>query len=228
MSLLGYIQDENLIWSDTSDESDNDLCEQCSGKTLTCSGKIPTHNLHILKKEDNFILDLIEKISNPDDKRQVITQFINLTEEKSKPVTLIKPPDEYNFSTMMKRISQHEAIHKKPTIAELKTKVNNIKIEVFQLKNMIQILELQNNISDAVTENDDIEFNDLVHTYNLKNKPESSGVKIKEDDTTSLNLLTKVITKKWFVLVKIVVNNEYDFQSLALIDSGADLNCLND
>ncbi|KAL4202087.1 hypothetical protein AMTRI_Chr02g261980 [Amborella trichopoda] len=228
MSLLGYIQDENLIWSDTSDESDNDLCEQCSGKTLTCSGKIPTHNLHTLKKEDNFILDLIEKISDPDDKKQVITQFINLTEEKSKPVTLIKPPDEYNFSTMMKRISQHEAIHKKPTIAELKTKVNNIKIEVFQLKNMIQILELQNNISDAVTENDDIEFNDLVHTYNLKNKPESSGVKIKEDDTTSLNLLNKVITQKWFVLVKIVVNNEYDFQSLALIDSGADLNCLNE
>ncbi|KAL4186961.1 hypothetical protein AMTRI_Chr09g36800 [Amborella trichopoda] len=228
MSLLGNIQDENLIWSDTSDEFDNDLCKQCSGKTPTCSGKIPTYNLHTLTKEDNFILDLIEKISDPDDKRQVITQFINLTKEKLKPVTLIKPPDEYNFFTIMKIISQHEVIHKKPTIAELKTEVNNIKIEVSQFKNRIQILELQNNTSDAVTENDDIEFDNLVHTYNFKNKLESSKVKIKEDDTTSLNLLNKVITQKWFVLVKIVVNNEYDFQSLALIDFGADLNCLNE
>ncbi|KAL4201384.1 hypothetical protein AMTRI_Chr02g258410 [Amborella trichopoda] len=228
MSLLGNIQDENIIWTDTSDEPDNDLCEQCSGKTPTCSVKIPTHNLHTLTKEDNFILDLIEKISDPDDKRQVITQFINLIKEKPKPVTLIKPPDEYNFSTIMKRISQHEAIHKEPTIDVLKTEVNNIKIEVSQLKNRIEILELQNNVSDAAIENDDIEFDNLVHTYNLKNKTESSGVKIKEDDTTSLKLLNKVITQKWFVLVKIVVNNEYDFQPFALIDSGADLNCLNE
>ncbi|KAL4199070.1 hypothetical protein AMTRI_Chr03g49360 [Amborella trichopoda] len=225
MSLLENIQDENLIWSDTSDEFDNDPCEQCSDKTPTYSGKIPTHGLHTLTKEDNFILDLIEKISDPDDKRQVITQFINLTKEKPKPVTLIKPPDEYNFSTIMKRISQHEVIHKEPTIADLKTEVNNIKNEVSQLKHRIQILELQNNASKTAIENDDIEFDNLVHTY--KNTPESSGVKIKEDDTTSVNILNKVITQKWFVLIKIVINNEYDFQSLALIDSGADLNCLN-
>ncbi|KAL4203530.1 hypothetical protein AMTRI_Chr01g104390 [Amborella trichopoda] len=226
MPLLGNIQDENLIWSDTSDESDNDPCEQCSGKTPICSSKIPTHNLHTLTKEDNIILDLIEKISDPDDKRQVITQFINLTKEKSKPVTLIKPPNEYNFFTIMKRISQHEAIHKEHTIVDLKTEVNNIKSEVSQLKHRIQILELQNNALENTIENDDIEFDNLVHTYN--NTPESSGVKIKEDDTTSVNILNKVITQKWFVLIKIVINNEYDFQSLALIDSGADLNCLNE
>ncbi|KAL4187613.1 hypothetical protein AMTRI_Chr09g39880 [Amborella trichopoda] len=228
MSLLGNIQDENLIWSETSDEFDSKLCKQCSGKTPTCFGKIPTYNLHTLTKEDNFILDLIEKRSDPDDKRQVITQFINLTKEKRKPVTLIKPPDEYNFSTIMKRISQHEAIHKEPIIAELKIEVNNNKIEVSQLRKRIQILELQNNVLDVAIENDDIEFDNLVHTYNLRNKPKSSRVKIKEDDTTSVNLLNKVITQKWFVLVKIVVNNEYDFQCLALIDSGADLNCLNE
>ncbi|KAL4187612.1 hypothetical protein AMTRI_Chr09g39870 [Amborella trichopoda] len=221
MSLLRNIQDENLIWSDTSDESDNDPCEQCSDK-------LPTHSLHTLTKEDNFILDLIEKISDLDDKRQVITQFINLTKEKPKPVALIKPPDEYNFSTIMKRISQHEAIHKEPTIADLKKEVNNIKSEVSQLKHMIQILELQNNASEAAIENDDIEVDNLVHTYNHKNTPESSRVKIKEDVITSVNILNKVITQKWFVLIKFVINNGYAFQSLAIIDFGADLNCLNE
>ncbi|KAL4199454.1 hypothetical protein AMTRI_Chr03g145040 [Amborella trichopoda] len=44
----------------------------------------------------------------------------------------------------------------------------------------------------------------------------------------SVNIINKVITQKWFVLITIVINDEFEFQSLALIDSGADLNCLNE
>ncbi|KAL4181304.1 hypothetical protein AMTRI_Chr12g236580 [Amborella trichopoda] len=43
-----------------------------------------------------------------------------------------------------------------------------------------------------------------------------------------VNVLNKVITQKWFVLITIVINDEYEFQSLALVDSCADLNCLNE
>ncbi|KAL4200606.1 hypothetical protein AMTRI_Chr02g254440 [Amborella trichopoda] len=44
----------------------------------------------------------------------------------------------------------------------------------------------------------------------------------------SVNVLNRIITQKWFILIFIVINDEYELQSLALVDSGADLNCLNE
>lgn len=43
---------------------------------------------------------------------------------------------------------------------------------------------------------------------------------------SKVNHLNRIITQKWYVEVQIVVNQEFSFTSEALVDSGADLNCL--
>ncbi|KAL4198759.1 hypothetical protein AMTRI_Chr03g141690 [Amborella trichopoda] len=44
----------------------------------------------------------------------------------------------------------------------------------------------------------------------------------------SVNLIDKIVIQKWFVQVKIIVAKDYSFETSALIDSGADLNCIDE
>ncbi|KAL4182779.1 hypothetical protein AMTRI_Chr11g151960 [Amborella trichopoda] len=128
----------------------------------------------------------------------------------------------------MTRISQHEATQKEPTIADLKAEVNTVKIELSQLKTRIQILELHNNTSEVHTEEDIVEFNHLLKSYHPNDYLDQMTYGESSSNRHSVNIINRVITQKWFVLITIVINDEFEFQSLALIDSGADLNCLNE
>ncbi|KAL4197675.1 hypothetical protein AMTRI_Chr04g189480 [Amborella trichopoda] len=58
--------------------------------------------------------------------------------------------------------------------------------------------------------------------------PESSEAKPQIVTIPSVNLIDKIVIQKWFVKVKIIVAKDYSFETSALIDSGADLNCINE
>ncbi|KAL4179353.1 hypothetical protein AMTRI_Chr13g119620 [Amborella trichopoda] len=128
----------------------------------------------------------------------------------------------------MKRVSdQHTSQQKEPTISNLKKEIKEIKTEIVQLKNRIKSLKLQQ-MSQQDSETDEIEFDELMK-YNpnpSSDIPESSEAKIVP--IPSVNLIDKIVVQKWFVQVKIIVAKNYSFETSALIDSGADLNCINE
>ncbi|KAL4199650.1 hypothetical protein AMTRI_Chr03g145930 [Amborella trichopoda] len=211
--------DLDLIGSDSSSTN----TETTTESSEDCSCPLPQHNVHTLTQEDNFILDIIDKITDPEEKRAIITQFINITKNKSKS-PIIKNPDEYNFSAIIKRVSDQHTSQKEPTISDLKKEIKEIKSEIVQLKGRIQILELQQ-MSQQNSETDEIEFNDLI----TDNPIETTGpIETSEQPIHSVNLIDKIIIQKWFVQVKIIVAKNYSFETSALIDSGADLNCINE
>ncbi|KAL4195321.1 hypothetical protein AMTRI_Chr05g64020 [Amborella trichopoda] len=152
ISLIGQIEDENIIITSSYDM-------ECSYSMPSCS---------MLSKEDSLFLDIIDKINNLDEKREILTQFINIAKSKPKTTPLIKPPDEYNFADIKKRISQKENMQKEPTIVELKQEVNEVKIEINHLKNRIKILELQNEVNGEITDSDEIEFTQLVDILSIE------------------------------------------------------------
>ena len=43
-----------------------------------------------------------------------------------------------------------------------------------------------------------------------------------------LNLINKLLPPKWFSKVKIFVRHEYEFNVIAMIDSNADMNCIQE
>ncbi|KAL4187816.1 hypothetical protein AMTRI_Chr09g21120 [Amborella trichopoda] len=97
ISLIEQIEDENIIISSSSD--------------MECSCSMPSCNM--LSKEDSLILDILDKIDNLDEKREILTQFINLAKSKTKTIPLIKSPDEYNFADIMKRINKKKKYKKR-------------------------------------------------------------------------------------------------------------------
>ncbi|KAL4180674.1 hypothetical protein AMTRI_Chr12g267040 [Amborella trichopoda] len=130
----------------------------------------------------------------------------------------------------MKRVSeQHTSQQKEPTISDLKKEIKEIKTEIVQLNNRIKSLELQQ-LSQQDSETDEIEFDQLMsYEPNPSSEiPESSEAKPQIVTIPSVNLIDKIVIQKWFVQVKIIVAKDYSFETSALIDSGADLNCINE
>ncbi|KAL4198760.1 hypothetical protein AMTRI_Chr03g141700 [Amborella trichopoda] len=126
----------------------------------------------------------------------------------------------------MKRVNeQHTSQQKEPSISNLKQEIKEIKKDVYQLKNRIKTLELQQ-LSQPETDTDEIEFDRLM-TYE-PDIPETSEAKPHLIIIPSVNLIDKIMIQKWFIQVKIIVAKDYSFETSALIDSGADLNCINE
>jgi hypothetical protein len=49
-----------------------------------------------------------------------------------------------------------------------------------------------------------------------------------EDNNLFINLIDKIILKKWCVEVTLIINDEFQITTVALIDSGADMNCIQE
>ena len=45
---------------------------------------------------------------------------------------------------------------------------------------------------------------------------------------SQLNLVNKMLPPKWFTKVKIFVSHDYHFTIIAMIDSGVDMNCIQE
>ena len=83
---------------------------------------------------------------------------------------------------------------------------------------------------------------DLNKSYNEQNKQDehNDGVESSQQALLSnkgianaftdpqLALVNKILPPKWFTKVKIVVSPDYHFTIIAMIDSGADMNCIQE
>ena len=118
------------------------------------------------------------------------------------------------------------------TIQNLQLEINSIKQEIKEIRIDSQIahenfsqellaLKLENNsikqtpiileIDDKIQGDDDIEF-------------------LTKSNSTDLfiNLIDRVLFQKWYTEIQIVVNKEYYFTIVVLLDSGADSNCIQE
>ena len=43
-----------------------------------------------------------------------------------------------------------------------------------------------------------------------------------------LNLIDRIIFQKWYTKITIKIDREYEFTTIALVDSGADTNCIQE
>ena len=59
-----------------------------------------------------------------------------------------------------------------------------------------------------------------------KHSDEAQSNNMLSNDVKIVNLLNKVCPPRWYAKVHIVVSNDYAFDVITLIDSGADLNCI--
>ncbi|KAK2970104.1 hypothetical protein RJ640_018424 [Escallonia rubra] len=114
---------------------------------------------------------------------------------------------------------------KGPTIQDLQGEILSLKKDVKTLSTRISLLELHNieEVRSEEEEEEEIYLND----NKLKINPDfANDTNIpKEQEILSMD---RVIFQKWYVSVKVVISKDFTFEGIALIDSGADLNCIKE
>ena len=124
---------------------------------------------------------------------------------------------------------QHEINIVKQEISELKHDFKNIKSNNNNLKQELIMLKVDKNLDKQQSDKSDSEHDEH------KDGDESNQQALLSDKgivdvftNPQLALVNKILPPKWFTKVKIVVSPDYHFIVIAMIDSGADMNCIQE
>jgi hypothetical protein len=200
----------------------NDFSEFCCNKTKACS--VPTKS----EEQEDLLITLISKIENPELKKEYLKKLkktmIKDTNKPSKSkISLVETLERFfKQKSKVATISdlQHEISNIKKYIVDLKKDLHNLKIDNKNLKQEFLISRVKNCFQEH---NSDHENNKSEHSYKRK-----SSNNLISNDVKIISLINKIILLKWYAKVHIIVAQDYAFDVIALIDSGADLNCIQE
>ncbi|KAK2987238.1 hypothetical protein RJ640_017428 [Escallonia rubra] len=226
--------DINSSCSSSSNHSSDheDTCHDCNSKTDYYKAILDMNGLsiNVITSEESIILDLLDKIDDPEKKKQVIFKYLHGKQSPPTPNDSRQIPtigNTFIFSTVMDRLQTIEP--KGPTIQDLQGEILSLKRDVKTLSTRISLLELHN-IEEIKSEEEEEEIYLNDNNNRLKINPDiTNDTKIpspsKEQEILSID---RVVFQKWYVSIKIVISKDFTFEGIALIDSGADLNCIKE
>ena len=121
---------------------------------------------------------------------------------------------------------QHEITVVKQEIIEFKNEFRNIKSDNNNLKQELLLLKIDKNLDKQQSDKFDNEQDEHKHGDESNQQALLSNKCIV--DNSQLNLVNKLLPPKWFTKVKIVVSNDYHFTIIAMMDSDANMNCIQE
>jgi hypothetical protein len=202
--------------------NDNQNHQKTCNKTKTCSV------LTKAEEQEDLLITLISKIGNPELTEKYLKKLkktmIKDANKPSKSKISLDETLERFFKQKSKVVTisdlQHEISNIKKCIVDLKKDLHDLKIDNKNLEQEFLISKLKNCFQEHNSDNED---NKSEHSYEgeSSNNLISNNVKI-------INLINKVVLPKWYAKVYIVVAQDYAFDVITLIDSGADLNCIQE
>ena len=130
----------------------------------------------------------------------------------------------YNFAEITDRFKSSKPIK----VTNLQTYINNLRKELksenFILKDMIEQIAAQViSVKDRIKYvNEPLTDSSLLDRNNYMNK---SSYKDEYKDEF-LNIIDRMIFQKWYTKITLVVHKELSLTVVALVDFGADMNCI--
>ncbi|CAN1183322.1 hypothetical protein LINPERPRIM_LOCUS42807 [Linum perenne] len=192
--------------SGSSSQSDNSFKSSCECDQYKALCKM--YGLSTLTSEESLILYLIDKLQDPNEKRAMLEKYLeNCTSHTklSKQMTKRHNANQYSLHEVLNRVRHNQ--EKELTISELKGQINELKIEIKDLKDRLLILETVsiNNPSTSHLPNDptsdwreddegdDGEDDDPI--LHLKDETSTKSLQLKS--LKYVDVIDRVITQKW-------------------------------
>ena len=114
---------------------------------------------------------------------------------------------------------QYEISNIKQDIVGLKKEVNDLKFNNKKLEQELLISKVNGCFQEQNCNNEESRF---------EHSLEEESNNILFSDVKIISLINKVCPRRWYANVHVVVAQDYAFDVIALIDSGADLNCIQE
>jgi len=188
------------------------------------------------EEQENLLITLISKIENDELKDEYLKK--------------LKKTMKHDFGKSVKtKISLDETLErfskqksKAITVSDLQHEISNIKKDIVDLKNDMQHIKTDNqdlksqllitNLHKKFQiENEDLKIEDIIgnqHEHS-NDPPESSNATVcSSSDLKFVKLIKSFIPPKWYAKITVIVAKDYSFDAIALIDSGSDMNCIQE
>nr|KYP44595.1 polyprotein [Cajanus cajan] len=196
-------EEEYLENIETSSEEESE-CE-CEENPCSCA-----FNINVINAEIKIALEMVDKITNEEDKIEYLNKLKDLILEENRDESTSKPKFEgYDFAQIVKKASLKEI---PVTINDLQKEIKDLKTEIINIKTqMIEITQENYQQKEQIKE--------ILEKLNtqpsiIENQPSISQIKISQ--------------QKWHIKISLKIGKNFHKDFIALVDSGADLNCLRE
>jgi len=164
------------------------------------------YKINTISSELKFALECIDRINNPEEKTKALIDMKRLLIEKDEPSSSSSRKPEfigYDFKEILRKA---KTSHKEITISDLNGEINKLKAEIESIK--VELQELKDKI---------------IHEESISSADENS-----QEEEASRPSIKEITYKrqKWHVKIALEKGKSFHQNFTALIDSGADLNCI--
>ena len=190
--------------------------------------------INVLSKHEELILDLIEQIEDPVVKAQRLSEFHKtLVRETSKP----EPRTQELKVDLEKIYNRFTKSKKEVTVNNLQKEIKETKSKVRTLKQEITILRVDHNFLDQrlkhlenTSHQGNVEGTSFQNPYEEVNESVNPTIDMVQEQSSEkfLETINRINFQKWHSKVRIVIDKDFEFEVIALIDLGADLNCVQE
>jgi len=211
-----------LIKEPSGSESEEDYYTESTDDSEYESSPIKTLNILTSKPQKEFLIELIGQIPDVDIKKDYLQRLKELILEEEK-----APKFDFGPSSSFNQIFENYPIpnpFQPITTKQLQTEINELKGQVRLLKTEVLYLKTKDLEIDAKIA--------MIESlkYNPPPPPELHSPTISDTEipqTKFLQTISHITFQKWYSIVNVVVE-DFSIKLIALIDSGADRNCIKD
>ncbi|XLU50109.1 hypothetical protein S245_044923, partial [Arachis hypogaea] len=220
-----FIQQLDLMTEEESSEGNSGKEEQnnCLGIRL-CNCRNCEKTVNVLTREQtSTLVKIIDRLEDTPLRDDFIKQLAELVKKEEESKQEIRP-------TEIKEIYDR---FKNP---QEKVSLNSLKEEIKKLKREVSKLKQQNINMDyrllKIEGENIIKIQEKTLQNNDKKPEEISNITIPENyinlgTKNYINVLTLLVRQKWFTTITLIVGEE-KFDFIAMVDSGADVNCIQE
>ncbi|CAL9001840.1 unnamed protein product, partial [Prunus brigantina] len=172
------------------------------------------------EEQEELLIDLISKVENPELKSEYLRKLRKVISHESQGQST---PTPISLNSTLEKFAKRKEV----TLQDLHLEVKLIKKEIVEIKQESRKLQVEN----YAIKQDLVHLmeNDSSKSSESKSQPESPHNSDEEpsDSQPVVNLIRQTNFRKWYSKVTIFVKN-FEFTTVALFDSGADLNCIQE
>ena len=205
------------------DHEDEYYAESSNDDSEYESSPIQTINVITSKDQKEFLIELIGQIADADTKREYLQRLKELILEEDKPPRLsFGTASSSSFNQILNNYPFPNPFQQVST-KQIQAEINDLKGQIRLLKDEVLVLKTKDlEIEAKLAMLKDLTIQPLPIE---ENSPEISESEIPQ--TQFLQTISKITFQKWYSVVKLVVE-DFSINVIALIDSGADQNCIKE
>ena len=185
------------------------------------------------KVDKQIFFDVVDKIQDEEIQRTYLQNLKNLILTENPNKTQEIKPNQYSMDEIYNRFKKTQ---RPITIKDLEEEIKEIKSQINQLKLDNEKIKLENEIikqeNDQIKQENEQIRNVIQYKQDLDETSENQepGIIIPNKITpieSFINTISKIDFQRWYTNVKLIVE-DFEIEIVALIDSGADMNCIQE